>query len=98
MRVQLCVALLAAVAIFTVDARHLTQQDALSNSNGCLATIPKCEPGACATRNVMGVARWVCLRCMANYDPVIDASGQDNILQCGKWHSKLECLCPYLSL
>jgi hypothetical protein len=33
----------------------------------------------------MGVARWVCLRCMANYDPVIDASGQDNILQCGEF-------------
>ena len=59
-------------------------QDALSNSNGCLETIPKCETGACATRNVMGSARWVCLRCMANYQPVVDGSGQDNIIQCGE--------------
>lgn len=65
--------------------RALQQQsDALSNSNGCLATIPKCESGACATRNIMGVARWVCLRCLANYEPVVDASGQDNIVQCGE--------------
>jgi len=82
MRSFLVVALLATLAV-SCSARQLTQ-DALSNSNGCLATIPKCEPGACATRNVMGVARWVCLRCMANYEPVIDASGQDNILQCGE--------------
>ena len=93
MRVAVCLALLAAAAIFSVDARKLTQQDALSNSNGCLATIPKCEPGACATRNVMGVARWVCLRCMANYDPVIDASGQDNILQCGEWCGSGQAIC-----
>jgi len=59
-------------------------QDALGNSNGCLGTIPKCEPGACATRDVMGKARWVCLRCLANYEPVVDGSGQDNIIQCGK--------------
>lgn len=65
-------------------SRALLQQDALSNSNGCLATIPKCEAGACASRNVKGVARWVCLRCMANYDPVTDDSGQDNIIQCGE--------------
>lgn len=43
-------------------ARRPLQQDALSNSDGCLGAIPKCEPGACATRNVLGVARWVCLR------------------------------------
>jgi hypothetical protein len=61
-------------------------QDALSNSNGCLATIPKCEAGACATRNIMGVARWACLRCSGNYEPVVDASGQDNIIQCGEPH------------
>ena len=84
MRSFLVVALLATLAASCVGARQLTQDNALSNSNGCLATIPKCEPGACATRNVMGVARWVCLRCMANYEPVIDASGQDNILQCGE--------------
>ena len=61
------------------------KQDALSNSNGCLTTIPKCEPGACATRNIMGTAQWVCLRCLANYAPVVDASGQDNIVQCGEY-------------
>jgi len=84
MRSYAFVALMATVALFaTADARQLAQ-DALSNSNGCLATIPKCEQGACATRNVMGVARWVCLRCLANYEPVVDASGQDNILQCGE--------------
>ena len=84
MRSFILVALLATAAVLhTADARQLAQ-DALSNSNGCLATIPKCEPGACATRNVMGVARWVCLRCLSNYDPVVDASGQDNILQCGE--------------
>jgi len=28
-------------------------------------------------------------RCLANYEPVVDASGQDNILQCGEaWFSK----------
>lgn len=32
----------------------------------------------------MGVARWVCLRCLGNYEAVIDASGQDNIVQCGE--------------
>jgi hypothetical protein len=53
-------------------------------SNGCLAIIPKCEHGAYATENVMGVARWICLRCMANYQPVVNTSGQDNILQCGE--------------
>lgn len=63
--------------------RALLQSDALSNSNGCLDTIPKCETGACATRNIQGQARWVCLRCMSNYEPVVDASGQDNIIQCG---------------
>lgn len=67
----------------SVACLHL--QDAISNSNGCLSTIQKCEPGACATRNVKGTARWVCLRCLANYDPVVDDSGQDNILQCGRW-------------
>jgi len=46
----------------SIAARRPLQQDALSNSNGCLDTIPKCERGACATRNIMGVARWVCLR------------------------------------
>lgn len=65
--------------------RTLFQSDALSNSNGCLATIPKCERGACATRNIMGTARWVCLRCWANYEPVVDGSGQDNIIQCGEY-------------
>lgn len=84
MRSYALVALLATVALCaTADARQLAQ-DALSNSNGCLDTIPKCEQGACATRNIMGVARWVCLRCLANYEPVVDASGQDNILQCGE--------------
>ncbi len=87
MRSYLFVALLATAALFaSSDARQLAQ-DALSNSNGCLDTIPKCEQGACATRNIMGVARWVCLRCLANYEPVVDASGQDNILQCGEWGS-----------
>jgi hypothetical protein len=33
----------------------------------------------------MGVAKWVCLRCLSNYLPVVDASGQDNIVQCGEW-------------
>jgi hypothetical protein len=84
MRSYAFVALVATLALFaSADARQLAQ-DALSNSNGCLGTIPKCEQGACATRNVMGVARWVCLRCLANYEPVVDASGQDNILQCGE--------------
>jgi len=78
------VALLAVLAFSAVDARQLAQ-DALSNSNGCLATIPKCEEGACATRNIMGVARWVCLRCLANFEPVVDTSGQDNIVQCGEF-------------
>jgi hypothetical protein len=64
--------------------RSLQQTDAPSNSNGCLATIPKCEQGACATRNIMGVAKWVCLRCMANYQPVVTSDGQDNIVQCGE--------------
>jgi hypothetical protein len=64
--------------------RSLLQSDALSNSNGCLDSIPKCEQGACATRNIMGTASWVCLRCRGNYEPVVDSSGQDNIIQCGE--------------
>jgi hypothetical protein len=64
--------------------RSLQQTDALSNSDGCLASIPKCEPGTCATRNVLGVARWVCLRCLANYEAVVTTDGQDNIVQCGE--------------
>jgi hypothetical protein len=50
--------------------------DALSNSNGCLGSIPKCGPGACVTRDIMGVARWACLRCEGNFQPVIDGSGK----------------------
>jgi hypothetical protein len=65
-------------------ARALLQTDAVSNSNGCLEWIPKCEEGACSTRNIMGTARWVCLRCLANYEPVVDSSGQANIIQCGE--------------
>lgn len=65
-------------------ARALLQTEAVSNSNGCLEWIPKCEEGACSTRNIMGTARWVCLRCLANYEPVVDSSGQANIIQCGK--------------
>jgi hypothetical protein len=84
MRSFLIVALVATTLCFTTEARKLTQ-DALSNSNGCLPTIPKCEQGACATRNIMGVAKWVCLRCLGGYETVIDASGQDNIIQCGEW-------------
>jgi hypothetical protein len=64
--------------------RALRQSDAFSNSNGCFDGIPKCELGACATRNIMGTASWVCLRCRGNYEPVVDSSGQDNIIQCGK--------------
>lgn len=79
-------ALLAAALLLTTAeaARQLAQQDALSNSNGCLPTIPKCEPNACATRNIMGTARWVCLRCRGGYEPVVTADGQDNIIQCGE--------------
>jgi hypothetical protein len=92
MHCHVFLALVSTLALFagTDAARQLAQNqggDPLSNSNGCLGTIPKCEQGACATRNVMGVARWVCLRCLANYEPVVDASGQDNILQCGEWDS-----------
>lgn len=36
-----------------------------------------------------GVARWVCLRCLANYAPVVDSSGQDNIVQCGELTRRL---------
>jgi hypothetical protein len=81
-----CHVLMAVLAcsalVFSADAARSLQQEALSNSNGCLDTIPKCETGACATRNVMGVARWVCLRCQGTYAPVVTADGQDNIIQC----------------
>lgn len=88
-RPGLAALLLALLVCFSAPShvaakRTLQQSDALSNSNGCLDTIPKCEAGACATRNIMGTARWVCLRCMSNYAPVVDSSGQDNIVQCGK--------------
>jgi hypothetical protein len=80
--------LLLAAVLFahvpTLLAGRSVLDDALSNSNGCLDTIPKCETGACATRDVMGVARWVCLRCLTNYEPVVTGDGQDNIIQCGK--------------
>lgn len=33
----------------------------------------------------MGAARWVCLRCLSNYQPVVTADGQDNIVQCGEF-------------
>lgn len=82
----LTVLLLLSGPVISSAARSLQQQDALSNSNGCLDSIPKCEPGACVVRNVMGTATWACLRCMANYAPVVDASGQDNIVQCGELH------------
>jgi hypothetical protein len=84
MRSYALVALLATSLLFiSADASRQLAQDALSNSNGCLNTIPKCEAGACATRNIMGVARWVCLRCRGGYEPVVTADGQDNIVQCG---------------
>jgi hypothetical protein len=86
MRSYMLVALLATSLLFvSADASRQLAQDALSNSNGCLDTIPKCEPGACATRNIMGVARWVCLRCRGGYEPVVTADGQDNIVQCGEF-------------
>jgi hypothetical protein len=82
----LVVAWLASAHGAAAGSRQLQQSDAISNSDGCITNglIPKCEPGACATRNVQGTARWVCLRCLANYLPVVDASGQDNIIQCGE--------------
>jgi hypothetical protein len=86
MRSYALVALLATSLFFiSADASRQLAQDALSNSNGCLNTIPKCEAGACATRNIMGVARWVCLRCRGGYEPVVTADGQDNIVQCGEF-------------
>jgi hypothetical protein len=83
----LCIllAVLLLTSLPSVQAkRALRQTDAFSNSNGCLDSIPKCEQGACATRNIMGTANWVCLRCRGNYEPVVDSSGQDNIIQCGE--------------
>lgn len=70
-----------------LSKRAMLQSDAISNSNGCLESIQKCEEGACATRNIMGTARWVCLRCLSNYEPVVDSSGQQNIIQCGRWRT-----------
>jgi hypothetical protein len=67
-----------------VFAHRSLLQDAISNSNGCLNDIPKCEPYACVTRNIKGVARWACQRCQGGYSAVVDDSGQDNIIQCGK--------------
>jgi hypothetical protein len=83
----LLLCLLAPAVTRVAGSRALLQAvggDVLSNSDGCLGAIPKCEQGACATRNTMGVAKWVCLRCLANYAPVVDGSGQDNIIQCGE--------------
>lgn len=101
---QLRRVLLAAVVIVTCQlpcqvCREL-KQDALSNSNGCITdgSIPKCEPGACVVRNTMGTAQWVCLRCLANYQPVVDASGQSNIIQCGKLGKSELCLVVQLLL
>jgi hypothetical protein len=96
MKQQQCSALLAAVVLLVglfngvaagrhaLATRVLQQTDALSNSDGCLASIPKCEPGACVNRNVLGVQTWVCLRCLANYEAVVSTDGQDHILQCGE--------------
>lgn len=80
----LVLVLLISMSLPAEAKRTIKQSDALSNSNGCLGLIPKCEQGACATRNIMGTARWVCLRCLANYEPVVDSSRQDNIVQCGE--------------
>lgn len=66
-------------------------EDALGNSKVCNDDIPKCEVGACATRNVRGSSKPVCLRCMANYLSVTDDSGQDNIVQCGEWMYRKRC-------
>jgi hypothetical protein len=85
MRLSLLLLLAGAGCVSASRSLFQVPGDALGNSDGCLATIPKCEPGACATRNIGGVATWVCLRCLANYDPVVDVSGQDNIIQCGEW-------------
>jgi hypothetical protein len=82
--VALWLVLLLSQSPSVLSQRALLQSDAISNSNGCLPSIQKCEPGACATRNIMGTARWVCLRCLANYEPVVDSSGQQNIIQCGR--------------
>jgi hypothetical protein len=83
MRSYLFVALLAITLCFSADARQLAQE-ALSNSNGCLPTIPMCQEGACATTMLPGgTAGYKCLRCRGNYDPVIDSA--DNIIQCGEW-------------
>jgi hypothetical protein len=68
-----------------ITGRSLQQDTSLSNSNGCLGTIPRCEANACVTRSIKGVASWACLRCLGTYEAVIDSSGQDNIIQCGEF-------------
>lgn len=84
MRSYLCVALLATTLYFTAEARQLTQE-AISNSNGCLPTIPRCDDNACVVRNLgSSGAGWACQRCKGTYEAVVDGSGQDNIIQCGK--------------
>lgn len=76
--------LLLSVCSCPAFAHRNVLQDAISNSNGCLNDIPKCEQYACVTRNIKGVARWACQRCQGGYQAVVDDSGQDNIIQCGK--------------
>jgi len=39
----------------------------------------------------------VCLRCLANYEPVVDDSGQDNILQCGESDCGATGLCTLVT-
>jgi hypothetical protein len=76
--------LLLSVCSCPALAKRNVLQEAISNSNGCLNDIPKCEQYACVTRNIKGVARWACQRCQGSYQAVVDDSGQDNIIQCGK--------------
>jgi hypothetical protein len=83
-----CLALSVLACLQTAEAasgvknvkRSLLQ--AISNSDACLSTIPKCEKGACVNANVNNVAKMVCRRCSGNFEPVVDGDG--NILQCGE--------------
>lgn len=92
-------ALLAALLLLSIlnpaHALRILQLDGLSNTDACLGIIPKCEPGACTSRIVQGVSRWSCLRCLGNYQPVFDDSGQATVVQCGRLTVTILLLCNF---
>jgi hypothetical protein len=90
-----CLTLLVIACQYSAEATNNAQHQqrsllqAISNSDGCLTKIPKCERGACINRSVNYIVKMVCARCTGNFEPVVD--GDSNILQCGECTAVVQC-------